>query len=307
MNDALPPKLQATLKRAERLEWWTIGLIATVIAVMGLAMGSSQVMKTAWIEDCLSLTAPIVFLMAARVERHRPTSRFPNGFARAPGLAFAIAAAALAVLGGVLLVESVMSLAAREHATVGGVVILGREVWLGWVMVAAQLYSIAVPVVLGRLKLPLARELNDKTLFTDAQTQKADWMTGVAGIGGVIGIGLGWWWADALAAGVISLGILHDGVRALRSASAELIDGAPRELDGVDVAADANALHASMSARFPGAEIHLRELGRVIAVQVVGAVPPGATLDPADYWPGDPARSWRLGHVGFVPPRPEGG
>ena len=26
--------------------------------------------------------------------------------------------------------------------------------------------------------------------------QKADWMTGVAGIVGIIGVGFGFWWAD---------------------------------------------------------------------------------------------------------------
>ena len=93
-------------------------------------------------------------------------------------------------------------------------------------------------------------------------------------------------------------------MRALRAASAELIDGAPRSLDGTAVAADANELHAAMAARFPGAQIHLRETGRVIAVQVVGANPPDPSLDPAEYWPGEPDRRWRLDHVSFVPPKP---
>ena len=300
--NALPPRILALRARAERLEYWSIGWTLSVIVVMGLAMGSSQTMKTAWIEDCLSLIPPAVFLISARIERRPPSARFPSGFARAPGVAFAIAAAALAALGATLLVDSALGLWSQEHATVGGVVILGREVWLGWVMVAAQVYSIIVPLVLGRLKLPVAKELNDKTLFTDAQTQKANWMTGVAGIGGVIGIGLGWWWADAVAAGLISLDILNDGVRALRSSTAELVDGAPRALDSTDVAKDAKALHAALDARFPGGEVRLRETGRVIGAQIVGANPPDPPLTTADYWPGDPERAWRLHHVSFVPP-----
>ena len=298
----LPPHICALRGRAERLEWWSIGWTLSVIVVMGLAMGSSQTMKTAWIEDCLSLIPPAVFLISARIERRPPSSRYPNGFARAPGVAFAIAAAALTALGATLLFDSGMGLLSQEHATVGGVMIFGREIWLGWVMVAAQVYSIIVPLVLGRLKLPVAKALNDKTLFTDAQTQKANWMTGIAGIGGVIGIGLGWWWADALAAGLISLDILNDGVRGLRSATAELVDGAPRELDSCEVAEEANALHVALHARFPDAEVRLRETGRVIGAQLVGAVPPEPSLNPSDYWPGDPDRAWRLDHVSFVPP-----
>lgn len=302
-DDAVPDRLKPALARARRLEYWSIAWTVSVIVVMGAAMGSSQTMKTAWIEDCLSLVPPAVFLVSARLERRAPTALFPHGFARAPGVAFALAAAALTALGGVLLVDSAISLIAQDHATVTSVAVAGREIWSGWLMVAAQVYSIVVPIVLGRLKLPLARELNDKTLYTDAMTQKANWMTGVAGIGGVIGIGLGYWWADAVAAGLISLDILNDGLRSLKSAAAELIDGAPRALDGERVADDASALHAALNARFPGAEVRLRETGRVIGAQVVGALP-DADFDPAACWPGDPARAWRLDHVSFVPPPP---
>lgn len=213
-----------------------------------------------------------------------------------------LAAAALTALGGVLLTDSAMSLIAQEHATVASVTIFGREVWLGWLMVGAQVYSIVVPIVLGRLKLPLARELNDKMLYTDAMTQKANWMTGVAGIGDVIGIGLGCWRADAVAAGLISVDILNDGFRALKAAVAELVDGAPRALDGECVAEDASALHAELNARFPNAEVRLRETERVIGAQIVGALLERSDYDPATLWPGDPSRSWRLDHFSFVPP-----
>ncbi len=298
----LPDKLIPIMRRAERLEWWSIGWTISVIAVMGLAMGSSQAMKTAWIEDCLSLIPPIVFLVSARIERWKPTSRFPSGFERAPSLAFAIAAAALAALGATLLIDSARSLLAQEHATIAAIDVFGREIWLGWVMIAAQVYSILVPLVLGRLKLPLARKLSDKTLFTDAQTQKANWLTGIAGIGGIIGIGFGYWWADALAAGLIALDILNDGVRALRAATAELVDGAPRALDGPDVAEDASKLHQALDARFPGCQVRLRETGRVIRAQVVGASPPTPIVDPQVYWPGDPEQAWRIGHISFIAP-----
>ena len=307
MSEGIPAQLQGVMRQAERLEWWSIAWTISVIVIMGAAMGSSQTMKTAWIEDCLSLIPPAVFLISAHVERRSANARFPNGFARVPSLAFVIAAAALTALGGTLLVDSAISLISQEHATVAAVHVFGKEIWLGWIMVAAQVYSIVVPLVLGRLKLPLAKLLNDKTLFTDAMTQKANWMTGIAGIGGVIGIGLGYWWADALAAGLISLDILNDGIRALRAASAELVDGAPRALDSCDIADDASALHAALDARFPGAEVHLRETGRVISAQIVGAAPPGDTLDPRDYWPGDPDRAWRLGHISFILPSSDRG
>jgi len=245
---------------------------------------------------------PAVFLIATRVERRPANARFPNGFARVPSLAFVIAATALTALGATLLIDSAISLILQEHSTVAAVHIGGREIWLGWIMVSVQIYSIIVPMVLGWLKLPLARQIYDKTLFTDAMTHKANWMTGIARICGVIGIGLGYWWADALAAGLISIDILIDGIRALRAASAELIDGAPMALDSTDIAKVASALQAALNQQCPDAEVHLRETGRVINAQIIGAVPPKDTFKVRDYWPGGLDYAWRLGRISFVPP-----
>ncbi len=129
--------------------------------------------------------------------------------------------------------------------------LFGQEIWLGWLMIAALAYSVIPPVILGRMKLPLARRLQDEVLHTDALMQKADWMTGLAGIAGIIGIGLGYWWADAVAAGIISFSILHDGVTSLRIAVAELADGAPRELGSARIEEEAEALEKRLQALYP--------------------------------------------------------
>ena len=89
--------------------------------------------------------------------------------------------------------------------------------------------------------------------------------------------------------------------RTLRAATAELVDGTPRALDRTEVAEDAAALQAALAHAFPGARISLRETGRVIRAQVAGVTPP-PHADPADYWPGDPARAWRFAELSFVPP-----
>lgn len=87
--DALPPDIRKTLQRAVRLEWWNIFWTVTVVAVMGLVLGQSQTMKTAWIEDTLGLVPPVAFLVAARMERRGKRSRkFPFGFERVNGLGF---------------------------------------------------------------------------------------------------------------------------------------------------------------------------------------------------------------------------
>jgi cation diffusion facilitator family transporter len=299
MRTTIPAEIEADIKRAVRLECWTIAWMASIIVLIGLVMGSSQAMKTAWIEDILSLVPSLVFLLALHFERKPPTDRFPYGYHRVNSLAFLVAAVALSVMGAVLLVESAVSLIHAEHVTIPPVLLFGEEIWLGWLMVAALAYSIVPPVILGRMKLPLARRLQDEVLHTDALMQKADWMTGLAGIAGIVGIGLGYWWADAVAAGIISFSILH-GITALRIAVAELADGAPRELGGTRLEEEAGALRARLLELYPGADVRLRDSGRFILAQVCGVAPPGP-VDLDSLWPGKPERSWRFAQLSFAP------
>lgn len=84
----LPAEKQAELKRATTLEWVTIFFLITIAAVMYLTMGSSQAMRTAWIEDVLSLVPPIAFLVAMRFRNHQPTEEYPYGYRRVTLLTF---------------------------------------------------------------------------------------------------------------------------------------------------------------------------------------------------------------------------
>lgn len=227
----LPPERAKDLRQAKQLSWATLAYLATVIPLMGWVMGSSQAMRTAWIEDLLSLVPPIGFLVAARI-RFRPHSEhYPYGFHRATNIAFLLAALALLVMGGYLLGDAVGKLIIAEHPTIGSVTLLGHTFWQGWLMLPVLVYATIPAFILGRLKLPVANQLHDKPLYADAAMNKADWMTGVAAAVGVLGIGYGWWWADAVAAGVIALSVFNDGVQNLRAVIGDLMDRAPQSVD----------------------------------------------------------------------------
>ena len=301
MSRRYPPHVEAGIARARKLEHWTLAWLVTVVPLMGLVMGSSQAMKTVWIEDMLGFIPPLVFLLSARLERKQPTDAFPFGFDRVNSAAFVVSAVALTLMGLYLLFEAVMTLAGAEHPTVGTMRLLGRDIWMGWPMIAVLLWSTIPSMILGRMKLPVARTINDKVLHTDADMQKADWMTGLAAIVGVIGIGFGLWWADAAAAGLISFGILKDGISGLRASTSELVDGTPRKLEKDEISEEAQLLKDELERLFPGARVRLRETGRVIRAQVA-ARPPDLPLDLEALWPGSSDRSWRLAQLSFVPP-----
>lgn len=86
----LPEKRQ-TLRRAKRLEWATLFFMFSITVVMYLTMGSSQVMRTAWIEDVLALISPIVFLVAVHCSEKPPDASFPYGYYRATTASFVAA------------------------------------------------------------------------------------------------------------------------------------------------------------------------------------------------------------------------
>lgn len=220
----LPAEQQEALRKAIRLEWVTMGFLAVTTALVFLVLGNSQAMKAAWIEDLLSFLPPISFLVAAHAIRKPPSESHPYGYHRSTGVAHLVAAVTLTVMGGYLLVESALGLLTAEHPTIGGISLFGTTIWLGWLMMGVMILTAAPPVFLGRAKMKLAEKLHDKVLYADADMNKADWMTAIAAVGGVAGIGFGLWWADYAAALVISASILHDGVRNTRGAVSALMD-----------------------------------------------------------------------------------
>lgn len=299
--ERLPPSRRRDLRRARRLEWINVGFTISIVTVMGLVLGQSQAMKTAWIEDLLGLVPPVVFLIATHYEMKEPVEPFPYGYDRVHSLGFLIAAVALALVGVSLLWDAVSGLVSQEHATVASIELFGHSIWLGWLMIAAQAYSIVPPLIIGRKEQPLATALQDEVLFTDSKMNKANWQTGVAGIAGIVGIGLGYWWADAAAAAFISASIISDGWTALKVATIELIDGVPRALGGSGPDPETRQLQQALEARFPDGKVRLRETGRYIRGEVLETHPPDEDIDLAELWPGDPERSWRFTQLTFAP------
>lgn len=258
----LPADVAEAMRKAKRLAWISLAFQISIVGVLALVMGGSQALKTAWVEDMLSLLPPAAFLIAMKIERKPATPRFPFGFQRVNSLAFLIAATALTAMGALMVYESVMTLAKGEHPTIGSVRWFGQEVWLGWPMMAALVYSVIPPVILGRMKQPLARKIADKVLHTDALMNKADWQTGLAAVLGIVGVGAGLWWADAAAAGFIALSILRDGINAMRVAVVELTDGAPRKLESAEVDPLVDQIAERLRRQHGDVAVQVRETGR---------------------------------------------
>jgi cation diffusion facilitator family transporter len=279
----LPRELEQQQRRAVRLEWITIAYMLSAVVLLFLTLGQSQAMKAAWIEDLLSLLPPAAFLIASRLRKRDPSEKFPWGMHRAVTVAYVFAALALLVLGGFVFFDSALKLVRAEHPPIGVIQLFGEEIWLGWLMIAALVYSGLPAVFLGRAKLRLADELHDKVLYADAQMNKADWMTVTAAIVGIIGIGFGLWWADAVAAIFISVDIVHDGWKNVRAAVHDLMDARPRRHD----AREYHPVVERMNAEVNGCDwvergaVRLREEGHVFTGEVMVVPTEAASADGA--------------------------
>src|SRR5690554_2180203 len=76
----IPDAIAGDIARSKRLEIWTLLWIGSIVVVMGLVMGSSQAMKSAWVEDVLSLVPAIVFLVALVIGKGKPDAKFRYGY-----------------------------------------------------------------------------------------------------------------------------------------------------------------------------------------------------------------------------------
>lgn len=277
----LPPEQEEALRKAKRLEVASIVFAAFAVTVVFLTMGSSQAMKAAWVEDFLAFLPPIAFLVAVRRARRRPDHDHPYGQHRAIGAAHLAAAVALFAMGSFFVIDSAVTLVRREHPTIGTLHLFGHTIWQGWVMVAALVVTGIPNVILGHLKLGLSETLHDKVLFADADMNKADWKTAGGAILGIIGIGLGLWWADAAVAIGIGASIVRDGLVNIGAAVGDLLDRQARTHDDKAEHPLVQALehYFRQWAWVVDTQVRVRDQGHVFHAEVFVVPAAGTTLD----------------------------
>src|SRR4051812_48975926 len=228
LNGPRTQHLADDLRRARRLEWWTIGYVCSCVALLGLTMGGSQALKTEMIEDALSLCAPVLFLIVDRISARPADETYPFGYERVSSAGYLGAALALLATGLFLFGDGGSKLIQAEHPAIGGIALFGTVVWIGWLGIAALLWCAIPAWLLGRRKRLLAEKINDKGLLADAQTNTANWQSAGAAIVGILGVAIGLWWADAAAALFISLEIIRSGWVEVRTALADIMDRRPQ-------------------------------------------------------------------------------
>ncbi len=187
-------------------------------------------------------TSAVVFL-GFRLSRRSPSERYPYGWERAEdvaGLGVALVIWASAVFAGYQSVHKLLSNEGTTHVGVG---------------MAAAVLGIVGNQVVARYKLRIGRRIQSATLISDAQHSWLDALSSAGALAGLIGVALGWRWADPVAGLLVTVFICHVGYEVTHQIVHRLLDGVD---DGVLVAAEqaagavAGVVHVHARARWTG-------------------------------------------------------
>jgi cation diffusion facilitator family transporter len=242
-----------------------IGLAVTGFIELAIALVSGSV---ALLGDALhnlsDVSTSVLVFVGFRASRKIPTERYPYGYERAEDLAGI--GVALVIWGSALVAgfESVTKL--LRH---------GGTTHLGWGITAAAV-GIAGNQLVARYKLVVGRRIRSATMVADAKHSWLDALSSAGAMLGLIGVALGWGWADAIAGIVVTGFICHVGWEVTS-------DIAHRLLDGVDP--EIITIAETVATEVPGvkhAHARARWTGRTLRVEVEGFLEPDTTLAAAD-------------------------
>jgi cation diffusion facilitator family transporter len=265
-----PEEQQGERAKAKKLSWLSIGLLFSAGTLLYFTVGQSEAMKTAWVSDILTAIPPMALLIAMHYELRPPSKRFPFGYTRSISVAFLVTSGILSLVGLYLLYESVMKLVMQQRPPIGTMELFGRQLWAGWVMLVALAYSMFCGLLIGQLKKPVAKKLNDKALNAEAAMNKAEWMSEGAAIIGLMIVAFGHWWGDAAAAAFISIEIVRDGWMNTRLVIGDLMDESPTQIGTSDLEDITSKVRRTIEEMegVSTAAVRLREHGRAVTGEV---------------------------------------
>ena len=212
-------------------------LLMSLAVLMATAVAQSVVVyftgSVALLGDTLhnfadALTA-VPLLIAFRLARRAPTSRFTYGYGRAEDLAGLFVVAMIALSGVFIAYEAVSRL------------LNPSEVDHLWAVAAAGAVGFLGNEAVARYRIRVGREIGSAALVADGLHARTDGYTSLAVLVGAAGVALGWDWADpaiGLVITIVILGVLRSatlqvGARLMDAVDPALVGQATRSLDGV--------------------------------------------------------------------------
>lgn len=241
-----------------------IGLALTGGIELGLALftGSVALLGDA-LHNLADVSTSVVVFIGFRVSKRPPSRTYPYGYERAEdlaGLGVALVIWGSAVFAGYESYQKFVSHAGTRHLTVG--------------MIAAVLGMVGNFVV-ARYKAHVAKKIQSVTMAAEAQHSWLDMLSSAGALLGLVGVALGYRWADPLAGCAVTLFICHVGYEVTEQVVHHLMDGV--DADHLEVAeAAVRGLPGIRAVRVRG-----RWMGRSLMLDVEGELDGSTSLTDA--------------------------
>ena len=242
-----------------------VGLAVTGVVELLLALLSGSV---ALLGDALhnlsDVSTSLMVFVGFRASRKTGDDAHPYGYERAEdlvGVGIAVVIWASAVLAAVESIRKLVDHGATQH--------------LGWGMAGAVVGIVGNQVV-ARYKFLVGRRINSATMIADARHSWLDALSSAGALLGLVGVAIGWHWADPVAGLIVTCFICHVGWEVSTDVVHRLMDGVEPE-----IVTRAEEVAASV----PGvrhAHVRARWTGRTLRVEVEGWVDAHLTVTEAD-------------------------
>jgi cation diffusion facilitator family transporter len=267
---------RSTAARHDEAEHRSAANRAIVISAIGLGLAGALELLLARFTNSAGLlgdalhnlsdvsTSAVVFVGFA-VSKRPPNRRYPYGYDRGEdiaGLGVALVIWASAVFAGIESYDKLINGGQTDHLAVG---------------VLAATFAIAANQAVATYKGRVGRRIQSATLIADARHSWLDAFSSFGALVGLVGVAIGFTWADAVAGLVVTVFIAHVGYEVTRDLVHHLMDGVDGDLiEDVDTAALGvpNVIATSTKARW---------VGRQLRVEITVYLDPCTALIDADH------------------------
>jgi len=213
-NDAIQSAEEAS-GHGIRAAWIGLaGMMATAMAqVVIVAISGSIALLADTVHNLGHAATTIPLIIAFRLGRRPADRRYSYGYRRAEDLVGLFIGLIVAVTAAIIIWESVDALLNPREVTN-----------LGWVLGAGIVGFLGNEIV-GVYRIRAGRRIGSAALIAEGQHARADGLTSIAVVVGVVGVWLGFPRADAIVGFLIGLAILWILVSSIRTVGKRLMDG----------------------------------------------------------------------------------
>ncbi len=256
-------KYKACEKCKASLGWINIGgnsFIAIVKMFLGWVGGSTALFADG-IHSFGDVLGSLIMLISLRIAARPKDEDYPHGYGKVEFLAAAVIYTCLLVVGFYILMTAVHALTTGIPVDPDMVTILGAVI------------SLVANELMYRQSICCGSQLQSPSIIANAHEKRADALSSIAVLAGIIGAKLGLHFLDPLAALMVSYLIFKLCISSLMKAARGLMDGSLEE-DMTDLIKEELEKYPELGLK----QLRTREIGQEVSVEIDAYVDPKQTL-----------------------------